>query len=216
MWLVTLVVGCGQAVGPGIIHFPNRERPWDKIPTITISAQEGDPRIQLAEEAVNFWNKQLAAIGTAFRLGRVTRTTETLPSGFLSNLSAAVLDRHSLPKFPESVRRMEGDLIIIMSDGDFVSFSTGFRPGGKVVVGIRSDQQYPLTLPNVARNVIAHEMGHAIGLGHNNDPTKLMCGRPAPCRPDAFRSSEEIISPLTEEEKSFLLRIYPPTCQPSR
>jgi predicted Zn-dependent protease len=36
---------------------------------------------------------------------------------------------------------------------------------------------YPLTLPNVARNVIAHELGHAIGLSHNDDPNYLMCGR---------------------------------------
>lgn len=49
-------------------------------------------------------------------------------------------------------------------------------------------QYVPLTLANVARNVIAHELGHAIGLGHNNDAAKLMCGRPAPCRPDVFRS----------------------------
>jgi len=40
-----------------------------------------------------------------------------------------------------------------------------------------------MNLPNVARNVIARELGHAIGLGHNSDPTMLMCGRPAPCRP---------------------------------
>ncbi len=65
----------------------------------------------------------------------------------------------------------------------------------------------------MARNVIAPELGHAIGLGHNDDPSNLMCGRPASCRPDAFRSNVERYLPLMEEEKQFLLKLYPPTCK---
>jgi hypothetical protein len=62
--------------------------------------------------------------------------------------------------------------------------------------------------------VIAHELRHAIGLGHNDDPANLMCGRPAPCRPAAFRSATERYFPLMEEEKQFLLKLYPPTWKP--
>jgi hypothetical protein len=48
------------------------------------------------------------------------------------------------------------------------------RSIGKGLVGTKSARAYPLTLPNVARNVIAHEPGYAIGLAHNSDPTMLM------------------------------------------
>jgi len=189
---------------------------WGKVPTITIAALAQDPRIPLALEAVEFWNRQLAEIGTPFRLGAVTQTTETLPTDFLTRLSAAVLNREPPPDVPERVRQMPGDIIIALSDGDFVSFSGRLPSGARVVTGIRSDQLRPLSLPNVGRNVIAHELGHAIGLGHNDDPTTLMCGRPAPCRPAVFQSDVAKFFPLTEADKALLLRLYPPTWAPTR
>lgn len=216
MALALLAVLAAGHTPAGTIYFPNRQRPWDKIPTVTISAQEKDPRIGLALEAVDFWNSLLSEIGTTFRLGPVIRTTEIVPAYYVAKLSEAVLNRMPLPEMPDNVKMMQGDLIVAMSDGDFISFSPAFRPGGRVVVGIRSHHLYPLTLPNVARNVIAHELGHAIGLGHNDDPKTLMCGRPSPCRPDAFRSSTDKFFPLTEEEKASLLKIYPPTWRPTR
>ena len=201
---------------PEIIYYPVPERPWTKIPSVTISARADNPRIQLAREAVDFWNQQLVELGTPFRLGTVTLTTELVPVDYLTAVASATLEGKTPPQFPESVKKMPGDLIIALSDGDFVSFSTAPGPTARVMVGIRESQTPPLNLPNVTRNAIAHELGHAIGLGHNNDPTTLMVGRPSPYRPDVWQSSVERYFPVTEVEKAFLLKLYPLTWQPSR
>jgi hypothetical protein len=57
-------------------------------------------------------------------------------------------------------------------------------------------------------------VGHALGLGHNDDPAMLMCGRPAPCRPDAFQSTTPRFFPLTETERAQLRALYPATWAP--
>jgi hypothetical protein len=41
------------------------------------------------------------------------------------------------------------------------------------------------------------------------DPSKLMCGRPAPCRPALFRSDTPRVFPLTDDEKHQLHTMYP-------
>jgi hypothetical protein len=215
--LGALISGCSEVAGEsGIIHYPNRERPWDTIPTVTISAGADDPRVQTVLEAVEYWNSTLGALGTPFRIGPINYTDQIVPAQYLEKLSAALLSGRALPEPPEVLKEIDADLIVALSDGDFVSFSTAYRPGSKVLVGIRSDKHYPLNLPNVTRNVIAHELGHAIGLGHNNDHAKLMCGRPAPCRPEEFHSSVEGFFPLSEEEKAFLLKLYPASWRASR
>ena len=78
-----------------------------------------------------------------------------------------------------------------------------------MLVAIKNGSTPPLNLPNVLPNVIAHEIGHALGLQHNADPTTLMCGRPAPCRPAAFVSDEPRMFPLTSADIARLHELYP-------
>lgn len=131
----------------------------------------------------------------------------------LQALSAQVVGRGGPTELPERLQCLPGDLLVVLSEGEGMSFAARASSGAQVVVGLKSHRLSPLTLPNVARHLMAHALGHAIGLGHHDDPTTLMCGRSAPCRPEAFRSHTERFFPLTNAEKVRLMTLYPTNWQ---
>ncbi|PYO16204.1 MAG: hypothetical protein DMD75_01690, partial [Candidatus Rokuibacteriota bacterium] len=162
--------------------------PWRHAPTlVAISSADDDPRLSLVDEAVSFWNKTLEEIGSGFRLPPAERLVKPVPEDALQALSRSIVGGSRPVDIPPALRNPLRDLTIMLGDSEFVSFAGPFDSTAKRVVGIRGLNLSPMNLPNVARNVIAHELGHAIGLGHNDDPTKLMCGRPSSCRPNLFR-----------------------------
>jgi len=155
--------------------------PWPVRPAVVINGAAGDARVPLVHAAVAHWNQILARIGSGFRLGPVS-----------AGGSAGI-----------------GEIQVVLSDGAFISNARRFADGRGAVVMIRNTNGPPMSLPNVPRNVIAHELGHAIGLGHNSDPALLMCGRPAPCRPGLFASSTAHYFPLSRGDEAKLLAMYP-------
>jgi hypothetical protein len=156
-----------------------------KVPRILISVgQSGDARVPLVHAAVSHWNSLLAGMGSGFRLGPVS--------------------------VGGSAAGQPGAIVVVLSDGEFVSHVRRLPGGQGAIAMIRNTNGPPTSLPNVMRNVIAHELGHAIGIGHNSDPAMLMCGRPAPCRPGLFASQTPRYFPLSAGDRSKLLAMYPP------
>lgn len=206
---------CWLALPPAATAQLAPARGWRIAPEVVAIAAEGDPRRALIDEAIEYWNEVFARIGTPFRLGKAQHVAGAISDSYAAKLSDAVLNRGPQPETPEEVRRWGRRLIIAATGAPIVSFAARLADQRGSLIGLRSLAAAPMGLPNVARNVIAHEIGHALGLGHNNDAAKLMCGRPANCRPDAFQSGERRFFPLTDEEIETLGRIYPKDWKPS-
>jgi hypothetical protein len=122
---LVLLLGFSQATGAAT-QFTGGGRAWNKIPAIVVLGQEGDWRNQLVIDGVDFWNQQLAEIGSGFRLGPVTFVSQIIPPAELAALSEATLTGERGLKPPPGLMQIEGDLIIALSDWAFVSFAMFF------------------------------------------------------------------------------------------
>jgi hypothetical protein len=176
---------------------------------ITVIGERDELRALATNEAVEFWNGQLEEARARIRLGPIHVIDETLPDQILSDLSEDVLRQRSLWRVPGLIEPFPGQIVVAMSRADIMSFAVPWRPGSKGFIALRRADVAPLSFPNVARNAVAHELGHVLGLPHNSDPNTLMCGRPAPCRPEAFGSDTPRIFPLTSSEKQRLRELWP-------
>jgi hypothetical protein len=177
--------------------------------SVTVMGTPGDRRVAAVRDAVAYWNRELEQMGAGVRLGPVRLVEDSLSDLDLRELSEEVGSRPGDRNLEALIERIPGDVVVALSGADLVSFGVPWTRGSKGFIALRRSDIKPLSLPNVARNTVAHELGHVLGLDHNKDPSTLMCGRPAPCRPASYASQTERFFPLTLSDERRLRELWP-------
>jgi hypothetical protein len=178
---------------------------------ITIIGNPNDSRIPPAREAVAHWNHEFLRLGRRIHFDTAVVKGDSIPDELLraGSREAAFGFGPATLRLRATPADVPADIVIALSQADLVSFSVRWRTGSRGVVGVRRADIAPLSLPNTVRNVVAHELGHVLGLDHNADSTTLMCGRPAPCRPAVFASDSVRFFPLTAADDHQLQQRWP-------
>ena len=173
-----------------------------------------DDRLHPARQAIAFWNARLAELGIAIRFAEPQVVVASPVARALENYARGVAQRavrlpggEAEPDAPVELTRLLADIVLLLSRQDIMSYAWPLprvEPPRYLVV-IRRVRGPDRSDAMVTRHVVAHELGHALGLLHNNLTDTLMCG---PCQPLSAEPDETGFLPLTDEERARLVALH--------
>ena len=172
-----------------------------------------DDRLEPAYDAIAFWNETFAALGLDLRLGTpdvvagVPRAVETYARLIALRAGRLPVPEDLEPSVPMELKQLDAEIVLVLSRQNIMSYAWRLPriDSGRHLVVIRQVRGLDRGDPMVSRHVIAHELGHTLGLLHNEDPHTLMCG---PCQPLTAESDERGFLPLTGDERNALREWY--------
>ena len=207
--VVSALVGC-SLIGTAAAGGPPGAPPGD--PSILVLAPSAaDDRVAPSREAIAYWNDRLAELGVATRFAEPRVVVESPVERALENYARQVAQRATRlpagdaePPPPAALVGLDADVVLLLSRQDILSFTWPLprvSPLRHLVV-IRKVRGPYRTDPMVTKHVVAHELGHALGLDHNAEPHTLMCG---PCQPLTAEPDATGFLPLTDGDRTRLV-----------
>ena len=179
---------------------------------VAIFSPDGnDVRLAMTFDAIAFWNGVAERLGLDLRLvgeiiiaSPVTRRLETY-ARTISQRAGRLRSGPGEPDAPAEVVAVEADVVLLLSRQDLMSFAWPIPKRHGYFIAIEADELAMAQNLNIARNIIAHEIGHSLGLVHNRDPTSLMCG---PCRTSGLGRDDAEYMRLTDGDRQRLIERY--------
>ena len=181
---------------------------------LVVVPSAADDRLGPAREAIAFWNDRLAELGVATRFDGPRVAAGSPVERALENYARQVAQRATRlpagdaePPPPAALVDLDADVVLLLSRQDILSFTwplPRISPSRYLVVIRRVRGPYR-TDPMVTKHVVAHELGHALGLDHNAEPHTLMCG---PCQPLTAEPDATGFLPLTAGDRARLVELH--------
>ncbi len=181
---------------------------------LVVVPSAADDRLAPAREAVAFWNDRLAELGVETRFAEPRLAVGSPVERTLENYARQVAQRathlpagDAEPPPPAALVALDADVVLLLSRQDILSFTWPLprvSPPRYLVVIRRVRGPYR-TDPMVTKHVVAHELGHALGLDHNAEPHTLMCG---PCQPLTAEPDATGFLPLTDGDRARLVELH--------
>ena len=196
---------------------------WTALPVgaaqttvVVLAPTAADDRIDPSSTAIAFWNDRLAELGVETALSDPEVVIDSPVARALENYARQVATRSVglpggsyEPAPPAALTNLEGDIIVLLSRQDIMSFTWPMPQVSppRYFVVIRAVRGPYRNDPMVSRHVVAHELGHALGLKHNAEPHTLMCG---PCQPLTAEPDATGFLPLTDRDRARLRDLHGP------
>ena len=179
---------------------------------VVVVPEADDPRVEHTRAAIAFWNRTLADLGLDVRMREVAlvagppgmRAIETF-ARFVSQRGGRIPKGRDGPQPPPGLTALGGDVVVLLSRQPLLPFAWPLIGSPDHLVAIRTARPGRPREDTVLRNVIAHELGHTLGLRHNRGGASLMCG---PCSSLAARESPGGWLPLTEGDRALLRALH--------